>query len=71
MLMYLRGRAAGKVREFLSDSPNSMTRPLAVDDVLYAETHYGAETLMHILTQRILVPAGFDISDVSIIVSII
>jgi len=71
MLMYLRGRAAGKVREFLSDSPKSMTRPLAVDDGLYAETHYGTETLMHILTQRILAPAGFDISDVSIIVSMI
>ena len=66
--MYLRGRAAGKIREFLSDSSESMTRPLMVDEGLYAETHYGTETLIHILTKRILAPAGFDISDVSIII---
>ena len=66
MLMYLRNRASGKIRMFLSDKPDSMTRPLQIDDDLYAETHYGTQTLMHILTVRILAPTGFDMSGISI-----
>ena len=45
-LMYLRNRAAGKCRLFLSDSPDSMTRPLKIDDNLYGETHYGYHILL-------------------------
>ena len=67
-LMYLRGRAAGKCRVFLSESPCGMTRPIRIDEELYGETHYGAETLMHILVKRILAPVQFDISNVSIII---
>ena len=66
MLMYLRNKTAGKVRLFLSDSPDSMTRPLKIDEDLYGETHYGSATLMHILRERILSPAGFDYSHILI-----
>jgi hypothetical protein len=66
--MELRGRLAGKCRVFLSDSPDGMTRPLKVDTGMWAETHYGSETLMHILTKRILDPAGFNYSNISVIV---
>jgi len=66
-LMYLRDKTAGKVRVFLSGSPGGMTRPLRIDDDLYGETHYGSETLMHILVERILAYTNFDYSDVRIV----
>jgi hypothetical protein len=66
MLMYLRNKAAGKVRVFISDSPKGMRRPLKIDASMYAEIHYGTETLLHILTIRILKPARFDYSNISI-----
>jgi hypothetical protein len=66
-LLYLRNKAAGKVREFLSDKPDSMTRPLRIDDALFGEVHYGSQTLMHILTTRILTPAHFDYSGIYIV----
>jgi hypothetical protein len=40
--MYLRNKTAGKVRAFLSDRPDKMSRPLMIDDGLYGETHYGS-----------------------------
>jgi len=42
MLMYLRGRTAGKVRVFLSDKPDKMSKPLKIDENLWAESHYGS-----------------------------
>lgn len=56
----------GNVRKFLSDSPNCMKRPLKVDENLWAETHYGSATLLHILVERILGPVGFDCSGIKI-----
>jgi len=66
MLMYLRNKTAGKVRVVLSDRPDGMTRPYKIDTDLYGEIHYGSETLMHIMCQRILKPARFDYSDIRI-----
>jgi len=68
MLMYLRNKAGGQVRVFLSDNPDGMRRPLRVDEDMYAETHYGSATLMHILVNRILAPAHFDCSNISIVI---
>ena len=65
-LMYLRNKAAGKVRVFLSDKPDGMTRPLRIDEELYGETHYGSATLMHILINQILAYTGFDCSNIII-----
>jgi len=67
-LMYLRNKIAGQQRVFLSDSPVGMTRPVKIDEDMYAESHYGAETLMHILVVRILSPVGFDCSNVRIVI---
>ena len=67
-LMYLRNKAAGKCRVLLSGSPDGMTRPLKIDEGLYGETHYGAQTLMYILVDRILSPVGYGCSDVSIVI---
>ena len=66
MLMYLRNKAAGKVRVFISDSPAGMRRPLKVDEGIFCEIHYGTETLLHILTVRILKPARFDYSGIRV-----
>ena len=66
-LMELRGRLAGQVRVFLSDTPDSMKRPVKIDEEMYAETHYGAETLMHILKNRILNPINYDYSNINIV----
>ena len=65
-LMYLRNKTAGKCRVFLSDNPIGMTRPLKIDEGLYGETHYGSQTLMHILCKRILDYTGFDYSGIKI-----
>ena len=67
-LMDLRERISGKCRVFISASPDSMKRPIKLADGLYGETHYGAQTLMYILVERILAPVGFDCSDISIII---
>ncbi len=66
MLMYLRDKAGGKVRMFLSEKPDGMTRPLKVDDSLWAEIQYGSQTLMHILVNQILAYARFDYSNIKI-----
>ena len=68
MLMYLRHRAAGKCREFLSDSPAKMRRPVKIDENLYGEAHYGSETLIHILCKRILDPVHYDYSDIKVVI---
>jgi len=67
-LMYLRNKTAGRVRVFLSDTPDSMTRPLKIDTGLWGETHYGSATLLHILRERILSPARFPYSNIRIAV---
>jgi len=66
-LMYLRGKVSGRERFFLADSPDNMTRPMQIDDALYGETHYGAQTLMHILVNRILAPVRFDCSEIRVV----
>jgi hypothetical protein len=66
-LMYLRNKAAGKIRTFLSDKPDGMTRPFQIDTDLWGEVHYGSATLMHILLNQILKYTGFDYSGIRII----
>jgi hypothetical protein len=65
-LIYLRNKVGGKCRTFLSDKPDGMVRPLKIDDDLYGETKYGTMTLLHILINRILAPAGFGCHNISI-----
>jgi len=67
-LMYLRDKIAGRDRILLSGSPDNMRRPLKIDEDMYAEVSYGTATLLYILRDRILTPAHFDYSEVSIII---
>ena len=67
-LMYLRDKVAGRDRVFLSHSPDGMRRYIKVDEDMYAEACYGTGTLLYILRDRILAPARFDYSDISIVI---
>ena len=71
MLMYLRNKASGKIKKFLSDSPEGMTRPVKIDESMYGETHYGSATMLHILTLRILSPIRYDYSNINIVLRFI
>jgi hypothetical protein len=66
-LMYLRNKAAGKVRVFISDRPDGMERPLKVDDDIFVESGYGVETMCHIMVDCILKYVRCDISNIRII----
>jgi hypothetical protein len=65
-LMNLRGRVAGRNRLFLSKSSDNMRSPYMISENLYMETHYDTETLIRILTSRILDVIGYDYSHISI-----
>ena len=67
VLMYLRNKVSGRCRVFLSDTSDGMTRPVQIDDSLFAEGHYGAATLMHILVNHILIPIHCDCTKISIV----
>lgn len=58
------GKVSGKKRVLLAESPKEMRSPLAISDTLYMETHYDTETLLNILTTRILGPIGYDFSEI-------
>ena len=45
-----------------------MRSPLKIEDNLYVETHYDTETLLKILTTRILDVIGYDYRDITITV---
>ena len=66
-LMYMRNKAAGKVRLFLSDKPDGMSYPYKIDTDLFGEIHYGSATLIHILVNQILAYTGFNYTNISII----
>ena len=65
-LMSLRGKLAGKERVFISSKPDTMSCPLKICEEMYGEVHYGSQTLMRILTERILTAINFDYSDIKI-----
>ena len=67
-LMCLRDKVAGRDRVLLSHSPDGMRRPLRIDEDMYAEACYGTATLLYILRDRILAPAHFDYSGISIVI---
>lgn len=64
----LRGRVMGRNRVLLGSEPGSMRSPLRIDVALYVETHYDTETLLKILTVRLLDQVGYDYSGIRIAV---
>lgn len=65
-LMNLRGKISGRERVFLARSSEGMRSPLKLSENLYAETHYDTETLLRIMTTRILDAVGYDYSGISV-----
>ena len=66
-LTAMQGRVYGRNRLLLSSDGSAMRSPVKIGEGLYAETHYDTETLLKILTYRLLKPAGYDYSAVSIV----
>ena len=66
--MDLRGKVSGRNRVLLGKSAENMRSPVKIDDELYVETHYDTETLLRILTTRILDPVQYDYSRITITV---
>lgn len=65
-LMCLRNRVLGRNRVILSDKPNDMQIPIKIDEDLFFEAKYDTQTLMNVLKNRILDPAGYDYSSIRI-----
>ncbi len=67
-LMDLRGKLLGRDRVFLGSEAGKMRSPVKITDALYLETHYDTETLLRILTTRILTAVQYDYSGITIAV---
>lgn len=65
-LKNLCGKVSGRERVFLASQPDNMRSPIEVDDNIYVETHYDTETLLRILTTRILEPIQYDYTGITI-----
>lgn len=65
-LMNLRGKVLGRNRVLLGSETGKMRSPVKIGEALYVETHYDAETLLRILTTRILDIIGYDYSEIRI-----
>ena len=68
MLLNLRGKILGRNRVLLGSDTGKMRSPVKIMDALYVETHYDAETLLRILTTRILDEVGYDYSRIQVAV---
>lgn len=67
-LLDLRGSISGRQRAILSDVPDGMDVPLCIDEGIYVEGKYDAETMMYVLTNRIFRAVGYDYSGIEITV---
>lgn len=67
-LMDLRGKILGRNRVLLGSEVGKMRSPVKIDEALYVETHYDAETMLRILTTRILNAVSYDYSGIRLAV---
>lgn len=65
-LMYLRGKVSGKLRSILSSTPEEMDVPLQIDEGLFMESKFDTETLLNVLTKRILDVVGYDYRGITV-----
>lgn len=66
VLREIAGNVAGRKRVFLAKTDEHMRSPVKISDGLYMETHYDTETLLYVLTYRILDAIGYDYSGIQI-----
>ena len=69
-MMDLRGKVQGRNRVLIGSETGKMRSPVKIDEALYVETHYDTETLLRILTTRILNEVGYDYSKIKIAVRV-
>jgi len=67
ILMELRGKISGRDRLILSKESTGMKRPVKLAEGLFAESFYDTDTLIYVLTKRILDPVGFDYREISVV----
>lgn len=65
-LCELRGNVSGRKRLLLAEKPENMRSPLMLCDNLYMETHYDTETLLNVLTLRILGAIQYNYTNIKI-----
>ncbi len=66
VLMELRNRVQGRSRQLLGKRSAGMRSPIQIDKNLYMETHYDTESLLRIMTVRILDAVGYDYSGIQV-----
>ena len=59
-LLEMSGKVSGRDRILLGGDAEGMDVPLRIDDDLYMEGKFDTESLLYVLTERILRPAGYD-----------
>ena len=64
----LAGKVSGKKRVLLAKTDAGMRSPLPIGEDLFMETHYDTETLLNILMTRLLLPIGYDFSNIFVTV---
>lgn len=65
-LMAIRGKVMGKQQVILGASPEGMDAPLEIGQGLFMEGKFDTESLLYVLTKRVLEPAGYDYGRLSI-----
>lgn len=67
-LLELRGKIQGRDRVLLAGTKEGMRSALKVDNGIFIETHYDTESLLRILTTKILDAVAYDYSGIIIII---
>ena len=65
-LLEMSGKVFGRDRVILGGDAGQMDVPLKIDDDLYMEGKFDTESLLYVLTERVLRPAGYDYSGIRI-----
>ena len=65
-LLEMSGKVFGRDRVILGADAGKMDAPLKIADGLYMEGKFDTESLLYVLTERVLRPAGYDYSGIRI-----
>lgn len=66
MLQKMCGKVWGKCRVILDDKPDKFDVPLEIDGHIYMEGKFDTESLIRVMTQRILDEVGYDYSQIRV-----
>lgn len=65
-LLEFNGKCLGKQRAILNSTPESMDVPIEIDENIFFEAKYDTETLIRVLTERVLKPIGYKYEDIKL-----